>query len=62
MKKEKDGSLIVYFQKSSPGKEKEGNWLPTPDGPFFCVLRIYGPGENVINGTYKVPPMIANKK
>lgn len=62
MKKEKDGSLIVYFQKTSPGKEKEGNWLPTPDGPFFCVLRIYGPSEDVINGTYQVPPMIASKK
>lgn len=62
MKKEKDGSLIVYFQKSSPGKDKEGNWLPTPDGPFFCVLRIYGPGEDVINGTYKVPAMIAGEK
>lgn len=62
LKKEKDGSLIIYFQSESPGKAKEGNWLPTPNAPFFSVLRIYGPGEDVINGSYKVPQMIASPK
>lgn len=40
-----DGSLTLYIQKESPGKALEPNWLPAPDGPFYCVLRLYGPKE-----------------
>jgi hypothetical protein len=29
-----DGSLVIYVGKESPGKAKESNWLPAPDGPF----------------------------
>ena len=43
MKKNKDGSLTVYIQKESPGKEKEPNWLPAPNGPMFVVMRLYWP-------------------
>jgi hypothetical protein len=30
LKKDADGSLTIYMQKDSPGKEKESNWLPRP--------------------------------
>jgi hypothetical protein len=43
MKKEDDGSLILYIQKDSPGKELESNWLPAPDGPIYLVMRLYWP-------------------
>ena len=52
-----DGSLTFYVQKNSPGKDKEPNWLPAPDGPFYCIYRVYMPGEAVLNGTWKKPPM-----
>jgi len=43
MKKNKDGSLTLYIQKDSPGKDKESNWLPAPDGPIYMVMRLYWP-------------------
>jgi hypothetical protein len=43
MKKNPDGSLILYIQKDSPGKAKESNWLPAPNGPIYLVMRLYSP-------------------
>jgi len=53
-----DGSLTIYIQKESPGTAMEANWLPAPDGPFYAVLRLYGPEEEALNGTWVNPPMI----
>jgi hypothetical protein len=52
-----DGSITIYFQTDSPGEEKQGNWLPSPDGPFWLVLRAYGPGKAILDKTWKVPPV-----
>jgi len=43
MKKNPDGSLTIYIQKASPGKDKEANWLPAPDGTVYLVMRLYWP-------------------
>jgi hypothetical protein len=43
MKKNPDGSLTIWIQKASPGKGKESNWLPAPDGPIYLVMRLYWP-------------------
>jgi hypothetical protein len=43
MKKNPDGSLTIYIQKDPPGKAKESNWLPAPDGPIYMVMRLYWP-------------------
>jgi hypothetical protein len=55
-----DGSLTLYIQKDSPGKELEPNWLPAPDGPFYCVMRLYGPKEEALKGLWINPPMLKN--
>ena len=52
-----DGSITIYFQAESPGKEKESNWLPAPNGPFWPVLRTYGPGKAIREGTWKTQPV-----
>jgi hypothetical protein len=53
-----DGSLDMYIQASSPGADKEANWLPAPaSGPFSLTVRDYWPKEAVLAGTYKVPPV-----
>ena len=56
MKKNADGSLTIYISKNSPGKEKEGNWLPAPDAPFWVVLRTYGPNQEILDKKWKQPP------
>ena len=57
-----DGSLTIYVQKESPGKELEANWLPAPDGPFYCVMRLYGPEESALSGEWVNPPIVKNNK
>ncbi|MDN3724205.1 DUF1254 domain-containing protein [Aequorivita sp. SDUM287046] len=55
--KNENGSLTIYVQKNSPGKLLESNWLPAPDGPFYTVLRLYGPKNEVLDGTWITPKM-----
>jgi hypothetical protein len=57
LKNNTDGSLDIYLQNQSPGKEKESNWLPSPQGstPFNMILRMYVPDEQVLNGTWPYP-------
>jgi hypothetical protein len=50
-----DESLTVYMQTDSPGEDKESNWLPTPDGPFWPIFRPYGNGETLLDGTWTLP-------
>jgi hypothetical protein len=57
-KHNEDGSLDLYIQKDSPGKEKESNWLPAPAGKFILMMRLYWPREtasSIIDGTWKPP-------
>ena len=46
-----DGSLDIYVQHDSPGKDKESNWLPADAGSFNVVMRMYWPKETAFNGT-----------
>jgi hypothetical protein len=53
-----NGSLTLYISHADPGPGKKSNWLPAPNGPFYNIFRVYMPGDTVINGTWKKPPMI----
>ncbi len=59
LKTNEDGSLVIYVCKESPGNDKERNWLPAPDGPFWTVMRCYGPSPSIVDGTYKRPDYVA---
>jgi hypothetical protein len=52
-----DGSLDLYIQHKSPGKDKESNWLPAPSGDFDLVLRAYWPMLGVLTGDWNPPPV-----
>jgi hypothetical protein len=59
LKENADGSVDLYIQKDSPGKDKAANWLPAPEGDFILMMRLYWPREtdpSIINGTWTVPP------
>lgn len=59
LKKNADGSTTLYLSNVSPGKDKESNWLPAPAGPFMVVLRCYYPEQAVLDGSWKMPAVVA---
>lgn len=67
MKKNADGSVTVYLQRESPGRDKEANWLPAPAGPFLLILGTYAPGQALLDSltdpnAYVPPPAVAVKQ
>ncbi|MCP1733450.1 DUF1254 domain-containing protein [Bradyrhizobium elkanii] len=53
-----DGSLDLYLQADSPGKDKEANWLPVGKAPFTLLMRLYSPREEFLQGKW-TPPDVA---
>lgn len=56
-----DGSLTLYIQHDSPGKDKEANWLPAPKSEFEVTIRTYWPKPQVLSGEW-TPPGVAQVK
>jgi hypothetical protein len=52
-----DGSLTIYIQHESPGKQKARNWLPAPNGPFSLQFRMYLPKPEALDPLYLPPPV-----
>ena len=57
LKKNADGSLTLYAGATSPGAEKESNWLPAPNGTFSLYIRAYWGKQAILDGGWK-PPVI----
>ena len=53
-----DGSLDIYFQNESPGKDNEANWLPAPKGAFNLTMRLYSPKSEALTGKWNPPPVV----
>ena len=56
-----DGSLTLYAGAKSPGKDKESNWLPAPNGTFSLYIRAYWADKAILDGTW-LPPQIVQVK
>jgi hypothetical protein len=56
-----DGSLTLYAGATSPGKEKESNWLPAPEGTFSLYIRAYWGEKAILDGTW-TPPNVEKVK
>jgi hypothetical protein len=55
-----DGSIDIYIQNTAPAGH-ESNWLPAPSGNFILWLRVYLPGQTILNGEYQVPSVVKVK-
>jgi hypothetical protein len=52
---EDDGSLVFTISNDPPAPDRMANWLPAPDGPFYMVMRVYGPEAEVLSGEWQPP-------
>lgn len=53
-----DGSTDLYIGATSPGKEKESNWLPAPsDKEWNLTMRLYPPEPTAVDGTWNPPAL-----
>jgi hypothetical protein len=56
-----DGSLTLYVQDVSPGKDKEANWLPAPREDFSLYVRSYWPKVAITEGSW-TPPAVERSR
>jgi hypothetical protein len=56
-----DGSLTLYFGAKSPGKDKETNWVPAPNGTFSLYIRAYWSDQPMLDGSW-MPPNVEKVK
>ncbi|WP_432723846.1 DUF1214 domain-containing protein [Jeongeupia wiesaeckerbachi] len=50
-----DGSFDVPLSATQPTGPFAANWLPTPKGPYYMILRLYQPKEEALSGAYALP-------
>jgi len=58
LKTNADGSVNLYIQHNSPGKDGESNWLPAPADRFILIMRLYWPKDSppsILDGTWNIP-------
>jgi hypothetical protein len=54
----RDGSFELFIQNSKPSGERVVNWLPAPKGPFVLMFRAYLPGPAMLDGRFRLPPVL----
>jgi hypothetical protein len=52
---DEDGSVTIYIQRDPPDEDQRSNWLPTAEGSFRPLMRMYQPRAEILNGEYVLP-------
>jgi hypothetical protein len=50
------GHTDIVMAATDPG-DAQGNWLPAPDGAFALVFRAYIPSRQLLDGSWRLPPV-----
>jgi hypothetical protein len=61
LKRNAAGALTLHAGATSPGADRESNWLPAPDGHFSLYIRAYWGKEGILDESWK-PPVIRAAK
>lgn len=56
-----DGYYTIYMSSNTQGREGDSNFLPIPNKPFYNILRLYGPDEDIQSGKYQMPALVKVK-
>jgi hypothetical protein len=56
--KNPDGSFDLVVQATSPGSERDANWLPVPAASFSLTLRLYWPEDSALDGSWPMPTIV----
>ncbi len=56
-----DGSITIPLSHAAPIGDAAKNWLPTPAGPFYLILRLYQPRPDVLKGDYALPEVVQDR-
>lgn len=56
LKVRKDGSMVIEMATTAP-KDRDVNWLPVSNGPYFLTMRLYQPRPEILDGRYKLPEL-----
>ncbi len=56
-----DGYYTITMSADTKGKEGDANFLPIPNKPFYTILRLYGPDEEIQSGKYQMPEIVKVK-
>ena len=50
-----DGSITIPIQPDPPQGDDAPNWLPSPKGNFYIILRMYQPSDEILKGAFQLP-------
>jgi len=62
LKPDAEGYYTINMSANSDGKMENDNYLPIPKKPFYAILRLYGPDEEIQSGKYQMPPLVKDDK
>ena len=58
LRADRNGSTELFIQTTKPEGERVVNWLPAPKGRFALVFRAYLPKSELLDGSFRLPPVI----
>jgi hypothetical protein len=61
LRSNRDGSYDIFIQPTPPSGERIVNWLPSPKGKFTLVFRAYLPKAELLDGSFRLPPVAASE-